>query len=126
MLYLPSASTVKVTGDLQHRFCLSIPRSEIRSYTCQDAGPYRDVVQRIISSIFDLVQELKLEGFNFHGGICLCQTANCNIDLPKRSLFTMPPGWSTTPRGTKSSSSPSLTPGMAAVFVLSLCSYIIH
>ena len=107
-----SALTANVTADMQHRFCLSVPKSDIRGYSCQDAGPYKDSMKRIISNVLDSRgSHLALVKFDFHGGMCLCGKANCNIDLPNRSLFTTP--------GTNSS--PKVTAGMALIFVLFLC-----
>ena len=83
-----SAGEVTVTGNMQHRFCLALPRSEIRSYTCQDAGPYRDVIERIIKNITDGSPLVDLKSFDFSGDICLCNTNNCNLNLPPLTVYT--------------------------------------
>ena len=83
-----SAGEVTVTGNMQHRFCLALPMSEIRGYSCQDAGPYRDVIERIIKNITAGSGLVDLKSFDFSGDICLCNETNCNLDLPPSPVYT--------------------------------------
>ena len=83
-----AAGEVRVSGDMKERSCMALRKSEIWSYSCQDAGPYRDVIERIIKNITDGSPLVDLRIFNFSGDICLCNTNNCNLNLPPPQYIT--------------------------------------